>query len=140
MSPFEVENRVGRLVEVRIAALRRVDDVAAIQSAFRDAVRKSGAPSVIICADYRELLVFSPVVAERFKGMLTGANPVIDRSALLCSPDHATVGLQIERTVRESGHPLRKTFRDPASLAAWLEDALDVRERARLRLFLGLKS
>jgi hypothetical protein len=94
------------------------------------------AGQVVISGDYRRMRILSPDVAEKFVVMLTAANPRVERSAILCSPDHATALLQIERTVKQAANPSRRTFRDAAELSAWLGEVLTVEERARLFSFL----
>jgi hypothetical protein len=102
---------------------------------FREVV--SALPGhVIICGDYRRVRVFAPDVAERFSGMLTAANPRVERSAILLTPDQATAGLQIERTVKQAANPGRRTFRVAEELQAWLGEILDADEKKRLHEFL----
>jgi hypothetical protein len=133
---FSVEHHAGRLIETRTSSLPTLDEIAAFAARFREVAGKL-AGLVVICGDYRGLRVLSPDVAEKFVAMLTAANPRIERSALLCSPDHATALLQIERTVKQAANPSRRTFRDVADLSAWLGDVLSVEERARVAAFLG---
>ena len=134
---FTVEHRVGRLLETRTANLATLDEVAAFGARFREVASALTAPQVVICGDYRGMRIFSPDVAERFVVMLTAANPRVERSAILCSPDHATALLQIERTVRQAANPSRRTFRDAAELTAWLGEVLTPDERARVAAFLA---
>jgi hypothetical protein len=132
---FSVGHYAGRLIETRASSLVTVDEVAAFGARFREVTGKL-AGQVVICGDYRGLRVLSPDVAEKFVAMLTAANPRIERSALLCSPDHATAALQIERTVKQSAKASRRTFRDGAELAAWLGEVLSAEESTRLLTFL----
>ena len=134
---FTVEHHVGRLVETRTSQLGSLDEVAAFGARFREVAAALPAPQVLICGDYRNMRILSPDVAERFVGMLTAANPRVERSAILCSPDHATALLQIERTVKQAANPSRRTFRDAGELVAWLGELLTADERARLAAFLA---
>lgn len=132
---FTVEHLGGRLVATRLSSLGGVDEVQQFGARFRDVV---GALTgqVVICGDYRGVRVFAPDVAERFSGMLTTANPRVERSAILLAPDAATAALQIERTVKQAANPERRTFRATAELEAWLGELLDAGEKKRLQEFL----
>lgn len=134
---FTVEHHVGRLIETRTSRLSSLGEVADFGARFRDIVATLPAEQVVICGDYRNMHIFSPDVAERFVAMLTAANPRVERSAILCSPDHATALLQIERTVKQAASSSRRTFRDAAELTAWLGDVLTNDERARVAAFLA---
>jgi hypothetical protein len=135
---FTVEHHVGRLIETRTAQLASLDEVAQFGGRFREiAGRLPAQQQVVICGDYRGMRILSPDVAEKFVAMLTAANPRVQRSAILCSADHATALLQIERTVRQAANPSRRTFRDAGELAAWLGELLTAEERARVAAFLS---
>jgi L-fucose isomerase-like protein len=132
---FSVDNQVGRLIETRTSSLATLDEIAAFGARFREVAGKLPG-QVVICGDYRGMRILSPDVADKFVAMLTAANPRVERSAILCSPDHATANLQIERTVKQAANPSRRTFRDAGELSAWLGQVLTVEERARLFTFL----
>ena len=134
---FTVEHHVGRLIETRTSHLSSLGEVADFGARFREIAARLPAEQVVICGDYRGMRIFSPDVAERFVAMLTAANPRVERSAILCSPDHATALLQIERTVKQAASSSRRTFRDAAELTAWLGDVLTDDERARVAAFLA---
>jgi hypothetical protein len=136
---FSVEHYAGRLIETRTSSLATLDEVAAFGARFREVAGKL-AGQVVICGDYRGLRVLSPDVAAMFVGMLIAAPPRVERSGLLCSPDHATACLQIERTVKQAAKPSRRTFRDPAELVAWLGEVLSAEEGARLQVFLRMQA
>lgn len=134
---FTVEHHVGRLIETRTSQLSSLGEVADFGARFREVATRLPTEQVVICGDYRGMRIFSPDVAERFVAMLTAANPRVERSAILCSPDHATALLQIERTVNQAANPSRRTFRDAGELAAWLGEVLTADERARVAAFLA---
>jgi hypothetical protein len=132
----EVQNVVGRLVEVRVRTLRNLEDVAALGGAMQRVVQPvKGA--IVVCADYRDAGVLSQEVADAFLGILATYNARIERSGMLLSTQHATFNLQIERIVREAAHPARRTFRVARELSAWLGEVLGPGERVRLSAFLG---
>jgi hypothetical protein len=70
--------------------------------------------------------------------VLAKSNAHLERSAFLLLPEGALFHLQAERVVREAKSAVRRTFRDPRSLVAWLDDVLDDPERARVRAFLSV--
>jgi hypothetical protein len=135
LGTFEVEHHTGRLVETRVSALTSIEDVVAFGARFREVAGAIAAEQVIICGDYRKTHILAPAVAEKFVAMLTSSNPRVERSGILCSPDHATALLQIERTVKEANNKSRRTFRDPAELGAWLAEVLTPNERERVAAF-----
>jgi hypothetical protein len=132
---FSLEHRAGRLIETRASSVVTLEEVAAVGARFGEVVSKL-VGQVVICADYRGLRVQSPDVAEKFVAMLIAANPCIERSAMLCSPDHATALLQIERAVKQAAKPSRRTFREAAEVSAWLGAVLTAEECARVSSFL----
>src|SRR5581483_6953141 len=99
---FSVSNHVGRLVETRVQFLASLDEVAQLGEQFREVASQLPHTQIVVCGDYRVLRVFAPDVAERFTAMLSRENARVELSALLCSPDHATSMLQIERTVKNA--------------------------------------
>jgi hypothetical protein len=134
--PFTVECRLGRLVEVRLLAMRE-PDVTVLQEAMRGAFVQVGR-KVVICTDLRGIGLLSPTMADLMIGVLAKSNAHLERSAFLLLPEGALFHLQAERVVREAKSAVRRTFRDPRSLVAWLDDVLDDPERARVRAFLSV--
>jgi hypothetical protein len=67
--------------------------------------------------------------------MMRADNPAVERNALLVAP-RTVMGLQLERMVREAGHPGRRVFRDAPSLLVWLGEVLTVEEHTELQRFL----
>src|SRR5579885_1245838 len=100
---FFVNHHVGRLIETRVKALASPEEVAQLGERFSDVASSMPQRQLVVCGDYRGLRVFSPEVAERFAEMLSRENARVERSAILCSPEHATSLLQIERTVKQAG-------------------------------------
>jgi hypothetical protein len=132
----EVRNPAGRLVTFRV--IPPVDDSNSARSALelRSAIGAIDG-SVVICADLTAARTFSPETTERFVALMRSDNPKLERGALLLDPQAATVGLQVERMVREANLPTRRTFRDRAELRAWLAPLLNPAEQAALAEFLA---
>ena len=131
---FKTENRVGRLIELRIQSPVSEDEVQQIQARQLELVRRLGERFVAV-TDLRRAIVFPPQVTDQFIALMQRANPMLERSGVLIA-DSAVLGLQAERAMREGGHDHRQAFRDPAKLEAWLGEVLTVDERSRLRAFL----
>jgi hypothetical protein len=125
---------VGRLVEVRPEGLHSLADLAAIFSAIGQLRRAVAGPG-IFCVDWRRLRVLSPDVAQSLADSMRGGNPHTLRSAALIGT-HATLGLQLDRLIRETNHPSRRIFRDAEPMLAWLAQVTTPEEQARAKQFL----
>jgi hypothetical protein len=90
----------------------------------------------VICADWREIDVFAPAVAERVVAMLSTTNAKLLRSAILLEAENATFNLQVERVIRDANNPARRSFRDRDKLFSWLGDFLDPEELKGAKDFL----
>ncbi len=120
-----VECTVGRLIEIRIGDVRTAEEVLATRGLFAAMLERMGPRPVVIAADYRGINILDPAAAAEFlENFKFGTSTRVDRSALLVDPARATFMLQVERLIRESNTTLRKTFRNPAELEAWLADVL----------------
>jgi len=131
---FHIEHHVGKLVEVRIASPVREEEMPEVAAATHAVVEKVPKGFVAVM-DLRRAHVFPQAVAEGFIHILSDNNPKLGRSAVLIHPS-AVFALQVERAIREADNPMRKAFRDPATLEAWLDEALDRVEQKRLHEFL----
>jgi hypothetical protein len=129
---------VGKLLEVRVAAgVQTIADVDGLSALFRAAIAGvPGAGRVVIAGDWRGCRLIMPETAERVHGMLTAANPRVERSALLHASDSPTVLLQLFRLVRESHHTERRVFTSARPAEKWLGERLTAEERTRLGAFL----
>jgi hypothetical protein len=131
----EVRSPGGRLVTLRLAS--PVDDKEAnevIVEVRRVLVSLPG--PAISCTDLTEARTFSPPIAARFTELMRVDNPKIERSAFLLAKDAATFSLQLERMIRESNSPHRKTFSEADELERWLAERLTPAERTLLHAFL----
>ena len=131
----EVCNPTGRLITFRVRSPVEDGNAAAAAAELRAAIgRISG--QVIICTDLTDARTFAPATTERFVQTMKADNPRLERSAILLGPGSPTLLLQLERMVRESNHPARRTFRDASELADWLRPALLADEQEALDAFL----
>ena len=127
---------VGRLIEVCLNDIRTVAEWNAFLRPFRRAVAATQG-RLVICADYRELRVLTPAVAEAVLDSLKTVNQRHDRSALLLPKNAPTLRLQLDRLVREAKDTNRRTCILPEEAEAWLAPCLNEQERTRLTQFLA---
>jgi hypothetical protein len=131
------EFRVGRLMEIRVAAgYRSVEDVDEMIAMMVDRVSRLD-PDVkyVIAADWRNVTVMSPETAARARLMLAKSNARVERSSILTRKLHPTANLQVERLVREAENENRRHFVYARDQYKWL---LSHDESRRLSEFLGL--
>jgi hypothetical protein len=132
---FKIENHVGRLVEQTLAApVTSADLQRCVNRLMALATELPG--KFILVSDCRNVLTLAPDVADGFAKVMRADNRRLERSALLLG-DSATLNLQVERMVRESSNPMRRTFRTTDALITWLAEVLTADERARLAVLLG---
>jgi hypothetical protein len=130
----KAQNAVGRLVEVRFASPLSLEEVQQFIGEFQGIIKKL-ARKYIGVVDLLQADVFPVPVAETLIQLLSGVAPQVERTAILIR-ESAVFALQVERVLRNSNNPNRRAFREPAALQAWLGEALDVQEQARLAQFL----
>jgi hypothetical protein len=131
---YRVERHVGRLVEIRIWSPVSIEE-AEVWGRDHDAVVASVGGPYVCLVDLVGATVFPPEVVARYVETMKSEHQLL-RTATLLSPS-PTLGLQIQRMIREANHPERRAFRDPGELVAWLGEVLDEPERHRLATLLA---
>ncbi len=131
---YTIENRVGKLVELRIAAPIAAEELPLLLAEHQGITEKLG--RFVTAVDLRRATLVPLEVAERFTGLMRGSNPRLERSAFLLN-ESALFSLQLERLIREAGDSNRRTFRAPEELVTWLGQVLSEAEQARLGEFLA---
>lgn len=132
---FSAEIRVGRLLEVRMASPLPLYEAQALVQAIRKLVKATRAPSLGVI-DMRGVRILDPDVVDFIAELMRRDNPWLARNAFLLADAGALKTLQIERMLKDGGSIARKAFRARAEAEAWLGQALDDAERARLAAFL----
>jgi hypothetical protein len=132
---FKSENRVGRLVELRVHTPMKLEEMLALRARHLE-VLQSIAGSYVIVTDLRHAHVFPPDITEAFIQMMGRINPDLERSAVLIN-ESAVLGMQAERAIGEAGNPNRRSFREPWTLLDWMSEVLTPQELARLKQFLA---
>lgn len=131
---YTIENRVGRLIELRVEAPVTEEELAQ----FHDRIAKVIKPikgQLATCTDLAGATVFLQPVAARWIEIIKQESPIVERNAILVG-EGAVFSMQVERIIRQAGFKNRKTFLVPAALSTWLGEILTARERARLEQFL----
>ena len=131
-----VERNVGRLVEGVVSSPIEPSEIEGAIQRIRLTVL--GAPGkAVCCIDATGLTLLPAGVSDTFVALFTRDNPKIESSAFLLSKRASGVGLQLDRMLRQAGHPARRSFDDRDALQEWLNTTLTGEEQARLRVFLG---
>lgn len=131
---YHVANRVGRLLEVKLASPLSLEDVQQFAQQHVAITRKMAGTYVGV-ANLLEASVFLPEVAEALTRMLSGVAAQVERSAMLIG-ESAIFAMQVERVIRNANSPNRRTFRDAGQLVAWLSEVLTPAEQRQLEQFL----
>ncbi len=132
---YVIYGQVGRLLDARVRALPNAVEARAYCDAFRAAAAQMP-PELLICADYREVTVYRPDVADELKKLMIDLNTRVVRSTLLVHPSHATGAMQAARITAETGHGARRSFTDATELLTWLSAVTTPEEQRRAVAFL----
>jgi hypothetical protein len=131
---YTVENRVGRLVEARIASpLTHAEMEQALRRAQALVFASPG--RIVSCTDITALEMIPPTAVDLLIGLFTRDAPKVERAALLLPRSKSTVAIQMEHTIRQVGVPNRMTFQDEGALQRWLGEVLTPPEQVRLTQF-----
>ena len=130
---------VGGLLEVRVGyGYRSVADVDAMITMIRSAITaRRSLEKFAIVADWRNVHIMPPEVAQRAREMLAGNNLRVTRSAILTLPESPTSNLQVVRLVREAENTQRRHFAAVPDLERWLGEVLSPAQTTRLKAFLA---
>jgi len=132
---FSVDVKVGRLLEVRLVAPVTVVDIDVTRERLGLFFRTFPA-KLVACGDFSRADVFPQDVASRVLEVFKQDNPKIERSGILVSSS-AIFSLQLERLVTQANNPVRRCFRDPFEVKAFIGSLLTHDEHARLATFLS---
>jgi hypothetical protein len=132
---FSIENRVGRLLEIKMGGIWTTEEVVAFAMRYRDVAGAAQVP-FIACSDLREARLFPPDAADQMLSFMRGRKTRIESNAILIG-DSPIVGLQADRLIKGASHPGRLLVRTVGETLAFLEPMCSGAERARLREFLG---
>ncbi|KYF49405.1 hypothetical protein [Sorangium sp. So ce854] len=133
---YSVDNRAGRLIEVRLASPLPAGEVDACIARIQGVVTQNR-HGAVICIELLQVDVLAPESAEKFLEMMRVQNATVHRTAYLLPVTNAILGLQVERLIRDAHNSSRKAFRDTTSLEAWLVPVMTMVEAQQLRKFLS---
>ena len=135
---WTVEKVVGHLVEIRVNRLDTVEEV----KRFSDSIVRvaSVTTDAVLIVDLRTPTVFPQPVATALIELMTRANKVRRKTAIMTASEHAIFSMQLGRLVRQVGDPKRQAFNDPHELLDWVGEALTEAERKRAKEFIGIRS
>jgi hypothetical protein len=132
---YSVANRVGRLLEIRVASPFSMNDAMALfKQIYKTMPRAKGLALVI--ADLRGLRVVDPEVVDLVTGFMRMDNPYVERNAFLLSDSGAMLVIQSDRMVKQTGVQSRRTFRVRGDCETWMAEVLSLEENARMKAFL----
>jgi hypothetical protein len=137
MATNTAEIRVGRLLEVRIAAgYRTVEDVDQLFDTLAAAVaRLPDGQRHVTVADWTHCPVMTPTAATRLRERIAGTNARTERSAVLAVTDLPIAVMQFLRVIREAALPDRRLFFSSTEMLGWLAEVLTPAETDRVRQF-----
>jgi hypothetical protein len=131
---YEVENRVGKLVQIRIWSPVSAEEAAAWAREHDRVVDAVGGPYVCL-VDLFDARVFPQAAVDAYTSVMK-AEPNLVRTGTLLSYS-PTSALQVRRMLREIDNPVRRAFTEVPPLLDWLDPVLTVPERAHLRVSLA---
>jgi hypothetical protein len=132
---FSVEQRVGRLLEIRVGGTWTLEEVVQFGERYKQVVGPSPDQLFMACSDLRGARLFPPDAADLMAAFMRTRKTRIDHNAILISPS-PIIGLQVDRLIRTATHPGRHILRTVDEALAFLEPHLTVAERHRQREFL----
>ncbi len=132
---FTMEQRIGRLVEVRYRETLTLDDFTRLMAKTRALFNEAKARLVFV-TDARHVLPFPRDVAESLVWVMRRDNPKIAAGGILLSRENLVWQRQAERMLREAKSTVRRTFFEAHEVQGWLAPHLDEAERRRLTEFL----
>ncbi len=135
---YTLEPSVGRLIEARVFDLHTREEADEYSRRLAEVVSqmpKGVAP--VLCADHRPVRIYPQPAADRLAELFTHMNSRLERVAILVSPTNATLGLQLDRIVREVRNERRHAFRAVPEALDHMRVSLDATEMARAERFLA---
>jgi hypothetical protein len=129
-----IGNHAGRLIEVKLASPLTLDEVQQFMQEHM-AIMARIPTKFIGVANLLQAHVFDPAVAEQLSKLLAASASHVERSAFLIG-ESAIFSLQVERLIRESNNPNRRSFRDGRELVTWLSEILTTQEQIALERFI----
>lgn len=131
---WDIQRSIRRLVEIRIWSPVSLEETIPWSKAHDHLIDTIRGPYICF-VDLRDAPVFPQPVVEGYVKTMKNEQRLLRTGTLL--PASPTLGMQIQRMIKEAKNPARRTFRDPSELVTWMAEVLDEAERARLRTLAG---
>jgi hypothetical protein len=132
---MQVEQRVGRLAEVRYRAPLTLDELSEFMVRVRGLVEKATSP-LVFCCDWREIESFDGTFVDTLVWTMRRDNARVAANGVLVSASNTPLFEQVSAIVREARSPKRRVFRTRRELVTFLHPLLDGAERRRRDEFL----
>ncbi|MBK6576212.1 MAG: hypothetical protein IPG17_08445 [Sandaracinaceae bacterium] len=129
-----VENRIGRLIEVRQTGKVTIEELQESFPVFQR-ILSSSPQRYVMATDWRGMRVLDAKTSEALLGIMRSKNDRIERQMLVMDPS-AVMGLQVRRLFKDAGGETRAVFESADLARGWLEPALTPLEVASLKRFL----
>jgi hypothetical protein len=137
---IDIRNQVGRLIEVTIESPTTTLEWKALPRQLHS-IHGRLPQKYMYCANISRAQLLRPEEAGPMKKIMQLDNPRLVRTAIYLGTNSATLMLQMERLIRETTNPERKTFRDPQKLITWMSEVTTPDEEQRIReLYTSLMS
>ena len=129
---IDIRNQVGRLIEVTIESPTMSSEWRALARQLLS-IHARLPEKYMYCANISRARLLRPEEAAPMKRIMEMDNPRLVRTAIYLGSNSATLMLQMERLIRETTNPERKTFRDPQKLISWMSEVTTPDEEQRIR-------
>jgi hypothetical protein len=129
---FQIQHRVGRLVEVSAGGTLALDETKRFRTEFAQLLAHTQG-LLVICVDWRQAERIEDDALPLLVGVMRSDNPRLERAAHLPSP---TIADQVRTLAQASKNTQRRAFDRPEALLDWVNEVLTPEESARLRAFL----
>jgi hypothetical protein len=130
---FSVANRVGQLLEIRVASPLTMEDAMQLFKLIYKTMPKAQKTRVMV--DARGLRIVDPAVIDAIVMMMKQDNPWVERNAFLLHTG-ALLHIQADRMMKDLGVTNRKSFQNRTEAEKWMCEVCPPDERTRLRRFL----
>jgi hypothetical protein len=131
---FQIQHRVGRLVEVSAGGRLALDEMKRFRTEFAQLLARTQG-LLVICVDWRQAERIEDDALPLLVGVMRSDNPRLERAAHLPSP---SIEAQVTMLALASMFSQRRAFYRPEALLDWVDEVLSPEESGRLRAFLGM--
>ncbi|MEE9383969.1 MAG: hypothetical protein V3V08_11210 [Nannocystaceae bacterium] len=121
-----VENKVGRLIEVRQSGRVTIEELQGSFPLFQQ-ILASKPGCFVMATDWRGMKLLDSETSEFLLSIMRAENDRIQRQVIVIDPS-AVMGLQIRRLFKDAGGETRAVFDGHREAASWMEPSLTALE------------